>query len=135
MYNATTLLYEALRFSLEYGETKTMIVSDAVRRHTSNVPPLQIQKESYLIHQVHWVVDLLPSNTRRLTQTQQETASEPVLQQLKQFIRTGCQRILTPALVLGLFILYGYSYVIIADYTSKYIDIEHFPDVSSQLLS
>ena len=66
-----------------------MVVSDALSRaylkdHSS--PEL---KESDLIHHVHSNVDSLPISTARLTELQKETASDPFLQQLKQFTLAG----------------------------------------------
>ncbi|XP_028415703.1 uncharacterized protein K02A2.6-like [Dendronephthya gigantea] len=191
-------------------------------------------EESDLIHHVHSVIDCLPISTARLTQLQNETAADPVLQQLKQFTLTGWpqqpqqippavkpyysireeithneglllkgQRIIIPAslrptmkeiihqghngiarcksrarqsiywpgmnseiddlvsscphclthrnqqqketliqhnvpevpwtkVASDLFTLYGHNYVIITDYTSKYIEIERLTDKSSQ---
>ena len=76
-------------FDLEYAPGKTMVVSDALSRaylksHSS--PELE---ESDIIHHVHSVIDSLPISTARLTQLQNETASDSILQQLKQFTLNG----------------------------------------------
>ena len=76
-------------FDLEYAPGKTMVVSDALSRafiDSNSSPELD---ESDIIHHVHSVIASLPISTARLTQLQNETASDPVLQQLKQFTLTG----------------------------------------------
>ena len=76
-------------FDLEYAPGKTMVVSDALSRaylKSNSSPELE---ESDVIHHVHSVIESLPISTARLTQLQKETASDPVLQQLKQFILNG----------------------------------------------
>ena len=220
-------------FDLEYAPGKTMVVSDALSRAYLKDRSSPELEESDLIHHVHSILDSLPISTARLTQLQKETASDPVLQQLKQFTLTGWpqrkqqippavkpyyairgeishneglllkgQRIIIPAslrptmkaiihqghngiarcksrarqsiywpgmnseidnlvsrcpqclthrnqqqketliqhtvpkvpwtkVASDLFTLYGHSYVIVTDYTSKYIEIERLPDKSS----
>ncbi len=220
-------------FDLEYAPGKTMVVSDALSRAYLKDRSSPELEESDLIHHVHSILDSLPIRTARLTQLQKETASDPVLQQLKQFTLTGwpqrkqqippavkpyyairgeishneglllkAQRIIIPAslrptmkeiihqghngiarcksrarqsiywpgmnseidnlvsrcpqclthrnqqqketliqhtvpkvpwtkVASDLFTLYGHSYVIVTDYTSKYIEIERLPDKSS----
>ena len=72
-------------FDLEYSPGKTMVVSDALSRayvESHSSPELE---ESDIIHHVHSVIDSLPISTARLTQLQKETASDSILQQVKQF--------------------------------------------------
>ena len=56
--------------------------------HISTINPLEIE-EANLIHYVHSIIDSLPISDARLTQLQQETASDPILQQLKKFTLNG----------------------------------------------
>ena len=86
-----TLIYEAPKndFDLEYAPGKTIVVSDALSRaylESHSSPEL---KESDLIHHIHSVIDSIPISTARLTLLQKETASDPVLQQLKKFSPSG----------------------------------------------
>ena len=76
-------------FDLEYAPGKTMVVSDALSRAYLKDRSSPELEESNLIHHVHSILDSLPITTARLTQLQKETASDPVLQQLKQFTLTG----------------------------------------------
>ena len=76
-------------FDFEYAAGKTMVVSDALSRtklKSNSSPELE---ESDVIHHLHSVIELLPISTARLTQLQKETASDPILQQLKEFILNG----------------------------------------------
>ena len=66
-----------------------MVVSDALSQAFINNNSSPELDESDIIHHVHSVIDSLPISTARLTQFQNETASDPVLQQLKQFTLTG----------------------------------------------
>ncbi len=66
-----------------------MVVSDALSRAYLKDRSSPELEESDLIHHVHSILDSLPISTARLTQLQKETASDPVLQQLKQFTLTG----------------------------------------------
>ena len=76
-------------FDLECAPGKTMVVSDALSRAYLKDRSSPELEESDLIHHVHSILDSLPISTARLTQLQKETASDPVLQQLKQFTLTG----------------------------------------------
>ena len=72
-------------FDLEYALGKTMVVSDTLSHAFINSNSSPELDESDIIHHVHSVIDSLPISTARLTQLQDETASDSVLQQLKQF--------------------------------------------------
>ena len=64
-------------FDLEYAPGKTMVVSGALIRVFINSNSSPELDESDIIHHVHLVIDSLPISTARLTQLQNETASDP----------------------------------------------------------
>ena len=82
-------LQKTTLISNTYAPGKTMVVSDALSRAYLESHSSPEVKESDLIHHVHSVIDSLPISTARLTLLQKETASDPVLQQLKKFTLSG----------------------------------------------
>ena len=75
-------------FNLEYSPGKSMVVSDALSRAYLNNHSTEIDDVD-LIHSVQFTFDTLPISEARLNQLQQETASDHILQQLKEVTLNG----------------------------------------------
>ena len=75
-------------FNLEYSPGKSMVVSDALSRAYLNNHSTEIDDVD-LIHSIQLTFDSLPISEARLNQLQQETASDNILQQLKEVTLNG----------------------------------------------
>ena len=75
-------------FNLEYSPGKSMVVSDALSEAYLNNHSTEIDDVD-LIHSIQLTFDSLPISEARLNQLQQETASDNILQQLKEVTLNG----------------------------------------------
>ena len=75
-------------FNLEYSPGKSMVVSDALSRAYLNNHSTEIDDVD-LIHSIQLTFDTLPISEAHLNQLQQETASDNILQQLKEVTLNG----------------------------------------------
>ena len=80
--------FQKYDFNLEYSPGKSMVVSDALSRAYLDGHSTEIDDVD-LIHSIQLAFDTLPISEARLNQLQQETASDNILQQLKEVTLNG----------------------------------------------